>query len=180
MTETRWAILIFCFLFPTATDLLFWEVSPLWLIGCTIAAVCANLFCGWELLDICFCLMPGMLLLFLSRLSDGIGMGDVISTFLLGVLCGMRAGLEILFGGSILCFFGQLICMAVRAAGTRNGQKNKKQKKEQKEEQKEEKKEKQKICVAEGEREVQTQSKMPFVPWLLASSFLNWIFQAIL
>lgn len=173
MTQTRWAILIFCFLFPTITDLLFWEVSPLWLIGCTIIALFANLFCGWTLRTVCFCMIPGMLLWFLSCLSDGIGMGDVVSIFLLGAICGMRVGLEILFGGSILCFFGQFICMSIRAAGKRKRQKKRK-------EQKKEHEEGQKICAKNRKGvDMQTQNKMPFVPWLLASIFLNWLFQAI-
>lgn len=163
MTAIRWSILIVSFLFPVATDLLFLAVSVLWLVGCTIIAFFFDFFCGWNLLDIGVCLIPGILLWFLSRISNGIGIGDVLCMFLIGAISGMRIGLEILFGGSVLCFFGQLICMAVRAVA---------RKKEQKEERR--------ICVAEGKAEIiPIQGEMPFVPWLLVSIFINWVFQEI-
>lgn len=168
MTAIRWSILFFSFLFPTATDLLFCEVSSLWLMGCTIVAFIWNFFCGWSLQECCLCLIPGSLLWLLARFCNGIGMGDVFSAFLIGAICGINVGLEILLGGSIVCFFGQLICMAVRIVGRKKEQKNK------------EKKAEQKICTAKEERkEVQTQNKMPFVPWLLLSIFANWLFQKI-
>lgn len=109
MTDVRWCFLFFCFLFPTATDLLFQEVSARWIIGCTAFALLWNLFSGVSVIDAGICLIPGVLLWILSRLSNGIGTGDVLAVFLLGMICGFRCGLEILFGGSILCFFGQII-----------------------------------------------------------------------
>ena len=135
MTDIRWCFLLFCFLFPTATDLLFQEVSVRWIIGGTVFALLWNLFCGVSVIDVGVCLIPGVLLWILSRLSKGIGTGDVLAAFLLGMICGLPFGLEILFGGSVLCFLGQII---------------------------------------------RKQKQMPFVPWLLASAYINWCLSVIL
>ena len=125
-------------------------------------ALLGDFFANWGMIDIGMCLIPGMLLFALSRVSSGIGIGDVFCAFLIGSVCGVRIGLEILFGGSILCFFGQISCMAVRAA------KQKRQRKGMR------------LCVAEERVEkIQIQSEMPFVPWLLTSIFINWILQAM-
>ena len=109
MTQARWIFIILCFLLPAATDLLFHNVSVCWLIGCTVIAMIWNFFCGCEILDLVFCLFPGMIVWLLARFSKGIGMGDVLCVFLLGVGCGVEIGLEILFVGSILCLCAQLM-----------------------------------------------------------------------
>ena len=94
MTQARWIFIILCFLLPAATDLLFHNVSVCWLIGCTVIAMIWNFFCGCEILDLVFCLFPGMIVWLLARFSKGIGMGDVLCIFLLGAGCGVeiRAG----------------------------------------------------------------------------------------
>ena len=79
MTQARWIFIILCFLLPAATDLLFHNVSVCWLIGCTVIAMIWNFFCGCEILDLVFCLFPGMIVWLLARFSKGIGMGDVLS-----------------------------------------------------------------------------------------------------
>lgn len=109
MTQARWIFIILCFLLPAATDLLFRNVSVCWLIGCTVIAMLWNFLCGCEILDLAFSLFPGTIVWLLARFSKGIGMGDVLCIFLLGVGCGVEIGLEILFGGSILCLCAQLI-----------------------------------------------------------------------
>ena len=109
MTQARWIFIILCFLLPAATDLLFHNVSVCWLIGCTVIAMIWNFFCGCEILDLVFCLFPGMIVWLLARFSKGIGMGDVLCIFLLGAGCGVEIGLEILFVGSILCLCAQLM-----------------------------------------------------------------------
>lgn len=101
--------IILCFLLPAATDLLFHNVPVCWLIGCTVIAMIWNFFCGCEILDLVFCLFPGMIVWLLARFSKGIGMGDVLCIFLLGAGCGVEIGLEILFVGSILCLCAQLM-----------------------------------------------------------------------
>lgn len=151
MTQLRWSILLLVFLFPTATDLLFKEVSSIWLVGCTVLALIWNLFCGFDILRLVLCLIPGMLLWVLSYLSRGIGFGDVLVAFLLGVIAGFQMSLEILFGGSILCLVAQILLM------TKNSVR-----------QLQIKKEKNKF-----------QSEMPFVPWILVSICLNWILQVV-
>ncbi len=162
MTQLRWSMLLLFFFIPAATDLLFFQVSVSWIVGCTGVALLWDLFANWGMIDIGMCLIPGMLLFVLSRVSNGIGTGDVLCAFLIGSVCGVRIGLEILFGGSVFCFFGQISCMAVRAA------KQKRQRKGMR------------LCVAEEKVEkMQIQSEMPFVPWLLASVFINWILQVI-
>ena len=162
MTQLRWSLLFLFFFIPAATDLLFFQVSVSWIVGCTGVALLWDLFANWGMIDIGMCLIPGMLLFVLSRVSNGIGIGDVLCAFLIGSVCGVRIGLEILFGGSVLCFFGQISCIAVRTA------KQKRQRKGMR------------LCVAEEKVEkTQIQSEMPFVPWLLASVFINWILQVI-
>jgi signal recognition particle GTPase len=79
MTQARWIFIILCFLLPAATDLLFHNVSVCWLIGCTVIVMIWNFFCGCEILDLVFCLFPGMIVWLLARFSKGIGMGDVLS-----------------------------------------------------------------------------------------------------
>ena len=163
MTQLRWSLLFLFFLIPAATDLLFFKVSVSWIVGCTGVALLWDLFANWGMIDIGMCLIPGVLLFVLSRVSNGIGIGDVFCAFLIGSVCGVRIGLEILFGGSVLCFFGQISGMAVRAV------KQKRQRKGMR------------LCVAEERVEkIQIQSEMPFVPWLLISIFINWILQVIL
>ena len=93
MTQARWIFIILCFLLPAATDLLFHNVSVCWLIGCTVIAMIWNFFCGCEILDLAFCLFPGMIVWLLARFSKGIGMGDVLCIFLLGAGCGVEIGL---------------------------------------------------------------------------------------
>ena len=90
MTQARWIFIILCFLLPAATDLLFHNVSVCWLIGCTVIAMIWNFFCGCEILDLVFCLFPGMIVWLLARFSKGIGMGDVLCIFLLGAGCGVE------------------------------------------------------------------------------------------
>lgn len=109
MTQARWIFIILCFLLPAATDLLFHNVFVCWLIGCTVIAMIWNFFCGCEILDLVFCLFPGMIVWILARFSKGIGMGDVLCIFLLGAGCGVEIGVEILFVGSILCLCVQLM-----------------------------------------------------------------------
>ena len=156
MTQLRWSMLFLFFFIPAATDLLFFKVSVSWILKCTGVALLWDLFENWGMIDIGMCLIPGVLLFGLSRVSNGIGIGDVFCAFLIGSVCGVRIGLEILFGGSVLCFFGQVSCMAVWAA------KQKRQRKGMR------------LCMAEG-RVKKMQSEMPFVPWLFASIFINWI-----
>lgn len=160
MTQLRWSMLFLFFFIPAATDLLFFKVSVSWILKCTGVALLWDLFENWGMIDIGMCLIPGVLLFGLSRVSNGIGIGDVFCAFLIGSVCGVRIGLEILFGGSVLCFFGQVSCMAVWAA------KQKRQRKGMR------------LCMAEG-RVKKMQSEMPFVPWLFASIFINWLFQAM-
>lgn len=69
MTQARWIFIILCFLLPAATDLLFHNVSVCWLIGCTVIAMIWNFFCGCEILDLVFCLFPGMIVWLLARFS---------------------------------------------------------------------------------------------------------------
>ena len=94
MTQARWIFIILCFLLPAATDLLFHNVSVCWLIGCTVIAMIWNFFCGCEILDLVFCLFPGMIVWLLARFSKGIGMGDILCIFFAwsGLWGGNRAG----------------------------------------------------------------------------------------
>lgn len=162
MTQLRWSILLLFFFIPAATDWLFFRVSVSWIMVCMGVALLWDLFANWGMIEIVMCFIPGVLLFILSHVSNGIGTGDVFCAFLIGSVCGARIGLEILFGSSVLCFFGQIICMVVRAARQKRQRKG------------------MGLCVSEGGVEkMQIRSEMPFVPWLLASIFINWILQML-
>ena len=160
MTQIRWSILFFCLLFPTATDLLFCEVAVLWLSGCIGVVLLGNWFSGWNIVDFILGALPGILLWMLSRISNGIGGGDVLCAFLIGELGGVESGLTILFGGSMLCFLGQMIRMLAWVAINYRRQRAKTQ-------------------IEKAQKIRQMKRELPFVPWLLASIYVNWISQML-
>lgn len=160
MTQIRWSILFFCLLFPTATDLLFREVAVLWLCGCIGAVFLGNCFSGWNIADFILGALPGILLWILSRLSNGIGGGDVLCVFLIGALGGVETGLMILFGGSMLCFLGQMIRIMAWVATKLRRQRAE-------------------LEIEKAKKMLQMKRELPFVPWLLASIYVNWICQVL-
>ena len=183
MTQLRWGILLLVFLFPTVTDLLFQEVSSAWLIGCTVLSLIWNLFCGFDILRLILCLVPGMLLWILSHLSRGIGIGDVLAVFLLGGVAGFQMSLEILFGGSIFCLVAQ-ICLIIKEKMTQLWVQREREKFQRERlfalNLRKEKGRFQGECTTTEEKvKSKFQSEMPFVPWMLASIWINWILQVV-
>ena len=102
MTQAMWIFIILCFLLPAATDLLFHNVSVCWLIGCTVVAMIWNFFCGCEILDLVFCLFPGMIVWLLARFSKGIGMGDIKLFGLMALYTGAFFVYSVLFVSVLL------------------------------------------------------------------------------
>lgn len=112
MSEIRWCILFAGLLLPALTDILFMSIEGRFVIAECIAAVCMDCICGLSFQEVAISLAPGMILWILSCLSKGIGMGDVMTVFFIGLVSGWNVTMNIVFLGSIGCLVAQLVLNA--------------------------------------------------------------------
>lgn len=148
MSEIRWCILFAGLLLPALTDILFMSIAGRFVITECIAAVFIDCICGLSFQELAISLAPGMILWMLSRLSKGIGMGDVLTVFFIGLISGWNVTMHIVFLGSIGCLFAQLILnISIKI-------KNKTQIQQKK---------------------IQPQKEFAFIPCIFVASFIIWI-----